>query len=827
MQKKEEKGILIYMKQKFDVKGMSCAACQQAVERAAKKVKGVEKAEVSLLSNSMVVEGDFDVQEIISEIEKVGYGASLQGEKKETPENVEKKADKEGFSIKTRLIVSIVFMLLVMTLAMLKMFADKIAFSDFWLDLFFGEKGAFNLAFTEMLLSTPVLLVNSKYFINGFKALFHRSPNMDSLIAVGSASAFLYGIKIIYEIAASYVSGDLSHANMLGMQLYFESSTMILTLITLGKTLEERQKRKATDEIKKLVELTPKKAVILKNGVETECAAEEVEIGDIIVLKSGDMPCVDGIIESGSALFDESNLSGESIPVTKGEGEHIFSGTVMVSGYVTYRAVKRASDSSIQRIASLIEEASNSKAPVQKFADKVAGVFVPVVMTIALITLAVWLIIGKEFSYALNMAISVLVISCPCALGLATPVAIMVGTGTMAKKGILVKSGELVQNLADVKVAVFDKTGTITRGKPEVTDVITFDFDEEKFVSIVSAIEEKSSHALSFAITSYAKSRNVNKVEVESFDSFSGLGISGTVDGKEYKIGNEKFVGNCPELQKLSKEGKTAVAVSENNKIIGVVAMLDLPKDSSKKAIEKLKLLGVKTVMLTGDKKETAEALAKSVGIDEVIAGVLPEEKQSFILKIKEEGLTAFVGDGVNDALAIKSADIGIAMSSGSEITVDSGDIVLTNSDLMSVSEGVVISRRILKKIKQNLFWAFCYNVLCIPLAAGVLAPVGITLNPMIGSLCMSLSSIFVVTNSISIKKEEKIKKMKKEIVIDGMMCMHCSGRVEKTLNGISGVTAKVDLAKKTAYVEHDGTVSDETLRSAIENAGYTVVSIK
>lgn len=815
------------MKQKFDVKGMSCAACQQAVERAAKKVKGVEKAEVSLLSNSMVVEGDFDIQEIISAVEKVGYGASLQGEKKETTENVEKKATKEGFSIKTRLIVSIVFMLLVMTLAMLKMFADKIAFSDFWLDLFFGEKGAFNLAFTEMLLSTPVLLVNSKYFINGFKALFHRSPNMDSLIAVGSASAFLYGIKIIYEIAASYVSGDLSHANMLGMQLYFESSTMILTLITLGKTLEERQKRKATDEIKKLVELTPKKAVILKNGVETECAAEEVEIGDIIVLKSGDMPCVDGIIESGSALFDESNLSGESIPVTKGDGEHIFSGTVMVSGYVTYRAVKRASDSSIQRIASLIEEAANSKAPVQKFADKVAGVFVPVVMTIALITLAVWLIIGKEFSYALNMAISVLVISCPCALGLATPVAIMVGTGTMAKKGILVKSGELVQNLADVKVAVFDKTGTITRGTPEVTDVITFDFDEEKFVSIVSAIEEKSSHALSFAITSYAKSHNVNKVEVESFDSFSGLGISGTIDGKEYKIGNEKFVGNCPELQRLSKEGKTAVAVSENDKIIGIVAMLDLPKDSSKKAIEKLKLLGVKTVMLTGDKKETAEALAKSVGIDEVIAGVLPEEKQSFILKIKEEGLTAFVGDGVNDALAIKSADIGIAMSSGSEITVDSGDIVLTNSDLMSVSEGVVISRRILKKIKQNLFWAFCYNVLCIPLAAGVLAPVGITLNPMIGSLCMSLSSIFVVTNSISIKKEEKIKKMKKEIVIDGMMCMHCSGRVEKTLNGISGVTAKVDLAKKTAYVEHDGTVSDETLRSAIENAGYTVVSIK
>lgn len=827
MQKKEEKGILIYMKQKFDVKGMSCAACQQAVERAAKKVKGVEKAEVSLLSNSMVVEGDFDVREIISEIEKVGYGASLQGEKKETTENVEKKADKEGFSIKTRLIVSIVFMLLVMTLAMLKMFADKIAFSDFWLDLFFGEKGAFNLAFTEMLLSTPVLLVNSKYFINGFKALFHRSPNMDSLIAVGSASAFLYGIKIIYEIAASYVSMDLSHANMLGMQLYFESSTMILTLITLGKTLEERQKRKATDEIKKLVELTPKKAVILKNGVETESSAEEVEIGDIIVLKSGDMPCVDGIIESGSALFDESNLSGESIPITKGEGEHIFSGTVMISGYVTYRAVKRASDSSIQRIASLIEEAANSKAPVQKFADKVAGVFVPVVMTIALITLAVWLIIGKEFSYALNMAISVLVISCPCALGLATPVAIMVGTGTMAKKGILVKSGELVQNLADVKVAVFDKTGTITRGNPEVTDVITFDYDEEKFVSIVSAIEEKSSHALSFAITSYAKDRNANKVEVEKFDSFSGLGISGTIDGKEYKIGNEKFVGNCPELQKLSKEGKTAVAVSENDKIIGVVAMLDLPKDSSKKAIEKLKRLGVKTVMLTGDKKETAEALAKSVGIDEVIAGVLPEEKQNFILKIKEEGLTAFVGDGVNDALAIKSADIGIAMSSGSEITVDSGDIVLTNSDLMSVSEGVVISRRILKKIKQNLFWAFCYNVLCIPLAAGVLAPIGITLNPMIGSLCMSLSSIFVVTNSISIKKEEKIKKMKKEIVIDGMMCMHCSGRVEKTLNGISGVTAKVDLAKKTAYVEHDGTVSDETLRSAIENAGYTVVSIK
>ncbi len=818
------------MKQKFDVKGMSCAACQQAVERATKKVRGVENADVSLLSNSMVVEGDFDVQEVISAVEKVGYGASLHDDKVKNSDNTKTNKEsqtKESFSIKTRLIVSIVFMCLVMTLAMLKMFAEKIPFSEFWLDLFFGEKGAFNLAFTEMLLSTPVLLVNSKYFINGFKALFHKSPNMDSLIAVGSASAFIYGIKIIYEIVSSYVSGNLSHANMLGMQLYFESSTMILTLITLGKTLEERQKRKATDEIKKLVELTPKKAVILKNGVEVEVPSEEVEIGDIVVIKSGDMPCVDGIIESGSALFDESNLSGESIPVTKGEGEHIFSGTVALSGYVTYRATKKASDSSIQRIASLIEEAANSKAPVQKFADKVAGVFVPAVMAIALITLVVWLVIGEEFSYALNMAISVLVISCPCALGLATPVAIMVGTGTMAKKGILVKSGELVQNLADVKVAVFDKTGTITQGKPEVTDVITFDYDERKLVSIVAAIEEKSSHALSAAITSYAKKHNIENSYVESFDSFSGLGISGVVDGKEYKIGNEKFVGSVDKLQELSKNGKTAVAVSENGKIIGIIAMLDLPKKSSQKAIERLKALGVKTVMLTGDKKETAEALAKSVGIDEVIAGVLPEEKQNHILQIKKEGLTAFVGDGVNDALAIKSADIGIAMSSGSEITVDSGDIVLTNSDLMSVPEGVVVSRRILKKIKQNLFWAFCYNVLCIPLAAGVLAPLGITLNPMIGSLCMSVSSIFVVTNSISIKKEEKIKKMKKEMLIEGMMCMHCSGRVEKVLNEINGVTAKVDLAKKTAYVEHDGTVSDETLKSAVENAGYTVVSIK
>lgn len=804
---------------------MSCAACQQAVERAVKKVAGVEKAEVSLLSNSMVVEGNFNDAEISSAVAKIGYEVTLQGDRDK--KEVREAPDKETNSIKRRLIISVVFMLLVMTLAMLKMFAESIPFSDFWLDLFFGEKGAFNLAFTEMLLSVPVLLVNAKYFINGFNALIHKSPNMDSLIAVGSASAFVYGIKIIYEIAACYVAGNLAHANMLGMQLYFESSTMILTLITLGKTLEERQKRKATDEIKKLVALTPKTAIVLKDGVEREVSAEEVGIGDILVLKSGDMPCVDGEIISGTALFDESNLSGESIPVQKGEGEHIFSGTVVLSGYATYRASKRSEDSSIQRIASLISEAANSKAPVQKFADKVAGVFVPVVMAIATITLITWLVLGKEFSYALNMGISVLVISCPCALGLATPVAIMVGTGTMAKKGILVKSGELVQNLADVKVAVFDKTGTITRGKPEVTDVIAYDFDEEKLVSIVAAIEEKSSHALSSAITAYAKKCGVKEADVKDFNSFSGLGISGTVDGKEYKIGNESFVGECADLNTLSKEGKTAVAVAENGKTIGVIAMLDLPKDTSKKAIERLKSLGIKTVMLTGDKKETAEALAKSVGIDEVIAGVLPEEKQSYILSIKKEGLTAFVGDGVNDALAIKSADIGIAMSSGSEITVDSGDIVLTNSDLLSVAEGVRISKRILRKIKQNLFWAFCYNALCIPIAAGVLAPIGVTLNPMIGSLCMSVSSIFVVTNSISIKKEEKIKKMKKEILIDGMMCMHCSGRVESTLNKIAGVTAKVDLAKKTAYVEHDGSVSDETLKTAIENAGYTVLSIK
>ena len=813
------------MKKKFVVTGMSCAACQQAVERAVKKVNGVENADVSLLANSMTVDGEYSDAEVIAAVEKAGYGASVFSEKQNAEKSTPIKEEKNF--VKTRLIVSLVFMSLVMILAMINMFSDKIKFSQFWLDLFFGEKGAFNLAFTEMLLSVPVLLVNAKYFVNGFKALFHKSPNMDSLIAVGSSAAFIYGIKIIFEIVTAYINGNFEHANMLGMQLYFESATMILTLITLGKTLEERQKRKATDEIKKLVALTPKKAVVIRNGEEVEVAAEDVEIGDILVVKSGDMPCVDGVIESGSALFDESNLSGESVPVTKGEGEHVFSGTVALSGYVTFRATKKAADSSIQRIASLIEEAANSKAPVQKFADKVAGVFVPTVMGISLITLVVWLIIGQTFSYALNMAISVLVISCPCALGLATPVAIMVGTGTMAKKGILVKSGEIVQNMADIKVAVFDKTGTITRGKPEVTDVITFDFDKDRLVSIVSAIEEKSSHALSFAITSYAKEKGIENAEVQSFDSFSGLGISGTIDGKEYKIGNEKFVGECEEVKRLSKEGKTAVAVSENGRIIGVVAMLDLPKDSSKAAISKLKSLGVKTVMLTGDKKETAEALAKSVGIDEVIAEVMPEEKQKFILDIKKEGLTAFVGDGVNDALAIKSADIGIAMSSGSEITVDSGDIVLTNSDLKSVAEGVVISRRILKKIKQNLFWAFFYNALCIPLAAGVLAPIGVTLNPMIGSLCMSVSSIFVVTNSISIKKEEKTKTMKKEMLIEGMMCAHCSGRVEKALNSISGVKATVDLKKKRAYVELSEDVSDEVLRKAVEDAGYTVVLVK
>ncbi len=852
------------MSRKFDVTGMTCSACSAHVEKSVSKLVGEGNVTVSLLTNSMQVECDdkkVSDYEIIKAVEDAGYGAAVAGAVKSS-EKKESVVDNELKEMKTRLIVSFIFLIPLMYVSMGSMVGlPQPSFLS-------GHGNAVSFAFTQFLMCLPILYVNRKYFQVGFKTLWHRAPNMDSLIAVGSTAALVYGIFAIYRMSYGLGVGNEELVMKYHMDLYFESAVMILTLITLGKYLETRSRRKTSEAISKLTELAPETAVIETENGEKEIPIEQLAIGDIVIVKPGVRIPADGTVVDGTSAVDESALTGESIPVEKAVGDKIIAASINKNGFLKFKAEKVGSETTLAQIIQLVEDASASKAPIAKLADKIAGVFVPIVMVIALITAVAWLALGYEFEFALSCAISVLVISCPCALGLATPVAIMVGTGKGAENGILIKSAEALETLHLVKTVIMDKTGTITEGKPVVTDILSDGISEDELLKIAASVEKPSEHPLAGAIIEAAEEKNIALKEIKEFTAVSGRGIIAESDGKTIYAGNKKMMdengissnGFEDKEKKLSEEGKTVLYFAEKDKILGIIAVQDVPKQTSKAAIRQFKKLGIDVVMLTGDNKRTAEAIAKNLGITNVVAEVMPQDKEAVVRSFQEEGgKTAMIGDGINDAPALARADVGVAIGAGTDVAIESADIVLMKSDLMDAVTAVKLSRATIKNVKENLFWAFFYNTICIPLAAGLWYPMfGIKLNPMIGAAAMSLSSVCVVTNALRLKlfkpnneadyaevdgdeefnnnvetdiilhdENEGENVMKKEMIVEGMSCMHCSGRVEKALNEIDGVSAKVDLEKKTAYVDLTKDVSDEVLSKAVTDAGYDVVSIK
>ena len=852
------------MSRKFDVTGMTCSACSAHVEKSVSKLVGEGNVTVSLLTNSMQVECDdkkVSDYEIIKAVEDAGYGAAVAGAVKSS-EKKESVVDNELKEMKTRLIVSFIFLIPLMYVSMGSMVGlPQPSFLS-------GHGNAVSFAFTQFLMCLPILYVNRKYFQVGFKTLWHRAPNMDSLIAVGSTAALVYGIFAIYRMSYGLGVGNEELVMKYHMDLYFESAVMILTLITLGKYLETRSRRKTSEAISKLTELAPETAVIETENGEKEIPIEQLAIGDIVIVKPGARIPADGTVVDGTSAVDESALTGESIPVEKAVGDKIIAASINKNGFLKFKAEKVGSETTLAQIIQLVEDASASKAPIAKLADKIAGVFVPIVMVIAIITAVAWLALGYEFEFALSCAISVLVISCPCALGLATPVAIMVGTGKGAENGILIKSAEALETLHLVKTVIMDKTGTITEGKPVVTDILSDGISEDELLKIAASVEKPSEHPLAGAIIEAAEEKNIDLKEIKEFTAVSGRGIIAESDGKIIYAGNKKMMDENgisantfeEKEKKLSEEGKTVLYFAEKDKILGIIAVQDVPKQTSKAAIRQFKKLGIDVVMLTGDNKRTAEAIAKNLGITNVVAEVMPQDKEAVVRSFQEKGgKTAMIGDGINDAPALARADVGVAIGAGTDVAIESADIVLMKSDLMDAVTAVKLSRATIKNVKENLFWAFFYNTICIPLAAGLWYPMfGIKLNPMIGAAAMSLSSVCVVTNALRLKlfkpnneadyaevdgdeefnnnvetdiilhdENEGENVMKKEMIVEGMSCMHCSGRVEKALNEIDGVSAKVDLEKKTAYVDLTKDVSDEVLSKAVTDAGYDVVSIK
>ena len=835
------------MKETFTVTGMTCSACSAAVERSVSKVDGVTKCEVNLLANQMQVEFEnTDAAKIIHAVEEAGYGASVKSEKKE---KVKVQATdnylEELKGMEFRLKVSFAFMIPLMYIAMGHMYNWPLP------SFFLGMENAITFAFTQFLLVLPVLYVNRKYFIVGFKTLFKGHPNMDSLIAIGSGSALVYGVFTIYAIGVGLGKGDMDSVHTHMMNLYFESSSMILTLITLGKYFEAKSKHKTRDAISKMMELTSETAVIIKDGIETEVLIEDVMIGDQFVVLPGAKVPVDGVVVEGYSSIDESTLTGESLPVEKHIGDKVIGATLNTNGRLLCKATKVGDDTTFAQIVKLVEEASASKAPISKLADKISGIFVPVVMSIALVTGIIWLALGYEFSFALSMAISVLVISCPCALGLATPVAIMVGTGKGAENGILIKSAESLEILHEVKTIVLDKTGTITEGKPTVKET---SFSNPNDLIILASLEKYSEHPLASAIVGYANEQKVTFKSVDSFENVMGKGIKGKIDDTMYYVGNLRFIKelgiDVGSYEKKAKDiaslGQTPMYLANNHEILGYVSVADTIKATSKDAIQAMKDLNLEVVMLSGDHELNAKMISNEVGTTSYIAEVLPADKERVIKELQAKGKVAMVGDGVNDAIALTRADVGIAIGAGSDVAIESADVVLVNSDLMDVVNAVRLSKAVIKNIKQNLFWAFFYNSLGIPVAAGVFfLSLGWKLNPMIGAAAMSFSSVFVVSNALRLRKFKRLqsnaedivetkeiikkdedKKMEKKMVINGMMCMHCVGRVDKALNAIEGVTATVDLESKTATITLTGEVSDEVLVKTVTDAGYEVESI-
>lgn len=844
------------MKQKFDVTGMTCSACSAHVEKSVSKLEGVQCVNVNLLQNSMVVEYDdnaLGTTDIIHAVESGGYGASVQGETKtqEAPKNV---AAEEMHHMKRRLIASFCFLIPLFYISMGHMMGAPLP------AILLGDENVMIFALTQLFLTIPVLIINKKYYVVGFKALWNRAPNMDSLIALGSAASVVYSVFAIYSMAYAMGHGDLMTAHHYGMELYFESAAMILTLITVGKYMETRSKGKTSEAISKLMDLAPKTATVLRNGVEQEIPVEEVVTGDTIIVKPGQRIPVDGKIMEGFSAVDESAITGESIPVEKQVGDTVIGATVNKSGYFRMTATRVGKDTTLSQIIALVEEAGASKAPIAKLADKVSGVFVPVVITIAVLAAVIWFVAGNQpFSFALSIGIAVLVISCPCALGLATPTAIMVGTGKGAEYGILVKSAESLEIAHQVQTVVLDKTGTLTEGKPVVTDVVLAKgILRNRLLKQAAAVEALSEHPLAEAIVAYAKEKEVPFEKAENLTATAGQGVEADVAGKHILAGNLKMMRERgiqlgeweAKAVDLAEAGKTPLFFAENETFLGIVALADTLKPTSKAAVDAFHQMGIEVVMLTGDNKRTAEAIARELDI-QVIAEVLPQDKEREVRRLQEQGKkVAMIGDGINDAPALMRADVGVAIGAGTDVAMESADIILMKSDLMDAVTAIELSHATIRNIKENLFWAFFYNACGIPLAAGVFYPfLEWKLNPMFAAAAMSFSSAFVVGNALRLRlfrpkyakttaalpkkdmqKESNHKEeigMKKVLKIEGMMCNHCTGRVEKALNDLEGVTAEVSLEGKSATVTLSKDVSDETLVQTVTDAGYEVVDIQ
>lgn len=866
-------------KEKYAVTGMTCSACSSHVEKSVRKLAGMEEVTVNLLTNSMQVAYDEAVcsgEKIIEAVEKAGYGAGPavseirpadgareNGQDGERQGNDGKdragrealKGKKENKEMKTRLAISVVFMILLMLVSMHHMFFMwlHLPVPDWLMKLFHGNENALTFAFTQLLLTLPIIYVNRKYYQTGFKTLFHLSPNMDSLIAIGSGAALVYGIFAIYRIGYGLGHGDGALVSRYASDLYFESAGMILALITVGKYLETRSKGKTGEAIEKLMDLSPKTAILLlEGGEEKEIPTHQLLKDDLFVVKPGSLIPVDGIVVEGTSSVNEAAITGESIPVEKRAGDEVVSATMNKAGRLVCRAVKVGEDTTLSQIIRLVEEASASKAPIARLADKIAGIFVPAVMGIALVTFFIWLLSGGGFEAAMSSAIAVLVISCPCALGLATPVAIMVGTGVGARNGILIKSGDALQSAKDVDTVVLDKTGTITEGRPKVTDVFGYekDLSVDEIIALAAAIEKPSEHPLAEAIVGEAERNKLSVPEAEEFEAVFGRGVMGTCKGEKYFAGNRAFMEENgiiltrqqeDAVAELSGEGKTPLLFAGKERLLGVIGVADTVKSSSVRAIEELHNMKIEVVMLTGDNERTAQAVRRELGINRVVAEVLPEDKEKEIRKIQKDGRkVAMIGDGINDAPALAAADVGIAIGAGTDVAIDSADIILMKSRLTDAITAIRLSRAVIKNIKENLFWAFFYNTIGIPIAAGALYPAfGIKLSPMFGAAAMSMSSLFVVGNALRLRrfkahsykevheiKEEK--KMKKTMIIEGMMCAHCTGRVQKALEEIPGVeSAAMSLEDKSAEVLLTDSVSEEELKKAVTEAGYEVVEIR
>ena len=836
---------------------MSCAACSARVEKAVSGVKGVDKCAVNLLTNSMTVEGTADSSDVIAAVVNAGYGASERGNSRKKQQGTAPApadaADAQTARMKKRLAVSLVF------LAVLMYFSMGHMLFGFPLPGFMnGNHIAMGL--TQLLLTTIIMVINQRFFISGFKSLSHGAPNMDTLVAMGASAAFVYSTYALFAMTVKQNAGDSAGVAALMDEFYFESAAMILTLITVGKTLEAYSKGKTTDALKSLMKLAPVTATVERGGEEMTVPVDEVVIGDEFIVKPGESIPVDGVVLAGTSAVDESALTGESIPVDKAPGDRVSAATINRSGHLRCRAVGVGEDTAFARIIQMVTDAAGSKAPIAKTADKVSGIFVPTVIGIAVVTFAVWLLVGQTVGYALARGISVLVISCPCALGLATPVAIMVGSGVGAKNGILFKSAESLEVCGKTEIVLLDKTGTVTKGQPVVTAVIPQNgFDEKELMSVAYPLEAMSEHPLAGAVCAYAGGR-YDRAEVTDFMSFSGNGLIGTVNGISVAAGNMAHIGKyadvsgiAHEVEDLSSQGNTPLIFAADGKVCGIIAVADTIKDDAVTAVKELSGLGIRPVMLTGDNERTAKAIGKQAGISEVIAGVLPDGKESTVRKYKAYGNVAMVGDGINDAPALTGADTGIAIGAGTDVAIDAADIVLMKSGLSDVPAAIRLSRAVIRNIRQNLFWAFFYNVIGIPLAAGCFVKLGITLNPMIGAAAMSLSSFCVVTNALrlnlfnvhdtkgdrpikkkggdtaenDVKYTEEEKTMTRTMTIEGMMCGHCEANVKKALEAIEGVaSAEVSHEKGTAVVTLSGSVPDEVLKKAVEDKDYTVKGI-